>query len=124
MGKNCSRVKSDSESGVDTDSGVMQKEIKNCKMSKSGNVTESPLSRPLRTHKKDLLPIKRVRTPGQGYQSIVEEGNYSSEEKDGRDKIQTQILAELRRMNERLEDVETQVAGCSKDKNIPKKDKS
>ena len=90
-------------------------------MSMSANVTESPLSRPLHAHKKDLVRAKRVCTPGQGDQSVVEEVNYSSEEEDGRDKIETQILAELRRMNERLDDVETQVAGCSKDKTIPKK---
>ena len=90
-------------------------------MSKSSNVTEYPLSRPLHAYKKDLISVNRFCTPGHGDQSVLEEVNYSSEEEDGRDKIQTQILAELRRMNDRLEDVETQVAGCSKDKNIPKK---
>ena len=99
---------------------IQKKKAKNCKMSNFVNAAESPLSHPLQAHKKALSHIKRVSTPDHDDQSITEEVRYSSEEEeDEQSNIQRQILAELNRVNDRLDDVETQVAGCSKDKNIP-----
>ena len=50
-----------------------------------------------------------MKSPGQGDQSINQEVEYSSEEDQVQDTIQMKILAELSRVNDRLDDVETWV---------------
>ena len=84
-------------------------------MSKNASASGSLPGRPLDAPKKDLVYDKRVKTPGQGDQSIQQELEYSSEEEQGKETVQMKILAELRRVHDRLDDVETKVADCRKE---------
>ena len=96
---------------------MKQKKVKtDSKMSKSVSASGSLPGCPLDAPKKDLAYDKRVKTPGQGDQSIEQEVQYSSEEDQGKDTVQMKILAELRRVHDRLDDVEMQVAEGRKDK--------
>ena len=86
------------------------------KMSKNASASGSLPGCPLDAPKKDLVNDKRVKTPGQGDQSIEQEVQYSSEEDEDKETVQMKILAELRRVHDSLDDVETKVADCRKDR--------
>ena len=68
---------------------VKQKKVKtDSKMSKNASVSGSLPGRPLDAPKKDLVYNNRVKTPGQGDQSIEQEVQYSSEEEQGKETVQ------------------------------------
>ena len=118
-GKNCTMQSSDGDSDDSILLPVKQKKVKtDSKMGKNASASGSLPGCPLDAPKKDLVYDKRVKTPGQGDQSIEQEVQFSSEEEQGKETVQMKILAELRRVHDRLDDVEMKVADCSKEKDI------
>ena len=114
-GKNCTRnisTESDEDMGTPRISTQMKKKakVKDIQLSAQVHATGSPV-----TGKPDLYKVKRAEAPGHQDHSDSGEVSDSSEEEGAVGQaVNLQILTELKKMNKRLNVVESQVADSKK----------